>query len=115
MKKFTLACVLALSLGVASCDYLGGGGEPGENPIATQLLAAIAQGCNFIPTDGTISSLISAWNLEAGAAAAIIEQVAETVCTAVETRASAETGWKVTAPDGTEVEIEGQFATPPPQ
>jgi len=68
----------------------------------------LVKGCGFVPTPGTISALVGAWRLDAGAAAAVFEGVAAAVCKEVTAKSGGEE-WVVTAPDGSKVEVEGKF------
>jgi hypothetical protein len=108
---FALAIVLPLTGCTGTGDEL--------DSLSAQLTAAIVRTCNFVPTSGTISALISAWSLDAGAAAAVMEQVADAVCKEVAPEGHAlprtETKeWVITAPNGKTVEIKGEFANQSP-
>ena len=103
MRKIAFAAVLAVPLALTGCT-LGG---PDED-VSTTLTAYLVKGCGFVPTPGTISALVSAWRLDAGAAAAVFEGVAQAVCREVTAKKGGEE-WTVTAPDGSKVEVEGKF------
>lgn len=96
-KRIATALVLTIPLMGAQCQSIG-----------DDLAARIDALCKFVPTPGTISAIILKWNLQAGVAAAIIEQAAKATCDTV-TAKKGVGDWYVTAPDGSQVKIEGEF------
>jgi hypothetical protein len=102
MKNVIAAGLLALAL--VGCENMG----QYSDDMQARLTAAIVKTCQFVPTPGTVSSLLSAWDVGAGAAAGVLEQIAANVCASVTAKSGA-TGWVVYGPDGEEIEVEGVF------
>jgi hypothetical protein len=97
-----------------------------QNVILTVQAAAV-ETCKFLPTVDTVSSLISAYNLEVGAAfkaaGAIAQKICDTVLAAPPKTADVEgqpvKEWTLVTEDGEAVTVKGDFTDqmpgiPPP-
>ena len=90
MKKFIIASALACGLLTTSCTTVPGTDPITGNPIATEVtnIQAIAvQICAFEPTVATVTGILATFVPGASPVAAITNQVAQSICSAVTAKA----------------------------
>lgn len=78
MRNMIRASIVAVALALGGCATPGGGPSPSVNVIVDQIVAMTGQVCKFVPTVGTVVSLITAnpaWTTAADFAVAICNAV----------------------------------------
>src|ERR1017187_1481286 len=109
MNKFLVASALAGSLFVASCTTVPGVDPITGNPISTEvtnITAAAVAICGFEPTAATVTNILATFIPGASPVAAIVNQVAGSICNAVTAKAVRLGG---IAPQVNGVTISGRF------
>ena len=112
MRKIVLAAIMAVSLAVTGCSFEGG--TEGETP-ADQLTNAIVTTCSFKPDISSISAILAALGPEVSLTAALVDQIANSVCASVGPApdgtfaATDEPKKAVVVVDGKQVEVVGKW------
>ena len=110
MKKLAIAALMVATLGLTACD----GWFVGETP-AERITSAIVQTCSFKPDISSVSAILAALGPEVSLTAALLDQIANSVCAAVGPApdgtfaATAEPKKAVVVVDGKQVEVVGKW------
>ena len=78
MKKIVVAVVMAASLAMSGCFFQVEGETPAE-----RITSAVVQTCAFKPDISSVSAILAALGPEVSITAALLDQIANSVCAAV--------------------------------
>ena len=113
MKKTILGLVMAASVALSGCEFVG---LTGDTP-AEKITNAIVQTCSFKPDISSVSAILAALGPEVSITAALLDQIANSVCAAVGPApdgtfaATAEPKKTVVVVDGKKIEVVGKWVT----
>jgi len=109
MNKFVIATALSGSVLLSSCATVPGVDPITGKPVATEVANITATAitiCGFEPTAATVTNILATFIPGASPIAAIVEQVAQSICNAVTAKGGRYGG---AAPQVNGVPIDGHF------